>query len=877
MTERFYRLAGRLLPRAFRDRWSADMADLLRWRLERAGGPFARSGVWMRATLDVVRTAISVRRGGGGEGPRRHRPGTGDVSRDIGYALRSLRATPSFTATAVVTLGLGIGAVVATFSILHAVLLRPLPWPEPEELVAVWPAANFNAAMVRRAEEAIPALEGISGISNWTLLLRDAAEPMEVNAARVTPKHFDLLRVRPILGRTFHPDESDPASSDVIVLSHGLWIRAFGGDPDVVGRRIRISGAEHDVREVIGVLPDDFRPVHRSPDAWVPIASTPGIGLADDDSWWVNWRVARLAPGATLDQASVQLEAFARTMRNELPSVFDEAEVREATIEPLGDWIARDLALPLRLAFGAVSLVLLIACSNVSNLLLARADARSDQVAIRTAMGATRGGIVRLLLLESLVVGAAAAGLGALLAFGLVRGVLAFAPADLLLLVDVRVSRPALVLAVVLAVLTSLAAGLVPALRASHTDPAQALGSTRGRAGRREGRLAATLVTAQIALAMVVVTGSGLMLRSLSTLLSEDVGIETGGVLAFRTNPGDRPDVASLNDVYRRLLARFEADPAVEAVSAIHLLPGTTDNWSFPTYPEGHVYGENEAVTTTNFRYVWPGYFALMEIELLRGRALSAADDEDAESVVVVNRAFADRWWPGEDPVGRAVRVFTTDARPMRIVGVVGDVRQEGRGHDARPELYAPHLQAPWQIGQHLVVRFGDGETTPHAARVRALVSEVDPGIAVEDIASLDEVFGRSASRTRFMAVLLGGFGLLALGLGAVGVFGVTATAVGRRIPEFGVRRALGSTSGDIVRSAVLRAGRPVALGLAVGVALAWLAAGLLENLLYGIEPTDPATLLGVAATLLVTSLVAAFLPALRAGRVDPASVLNRG
>ncbi len=883
---RFYRRLAFLTPRTLRDRWLLDMEEVLAYRLSKARGRRGRAWVWVAGTWDLLRCALEERLkpaspigATGVNDPGDGRRSVMGWSSEARQALTSLKSSPVFVLTAVGTLTLGIGAAVATFSLVYAVLLAPLPYDDADRIVAVWPERNFNAAMVRETDLRVDGIRDASGVSFWTLMMREGEVATELTAAVVSPHHFGLLGTRPALGRDFVSDDGLPGRGGVIILSHDLWIRSFGGDPDVIGRTITISGADHERRTVIGVMPEGHRPVMRAPEAWIPIEADPALSIAADDTWWVTERFARLAPGVSLEQAQAQLRAAAQSIKDEAPTMFSQEDVDRATLRPLGGYIAGDLTAPLYTAFGAVALVLLITCANVSNLTLARGEARVRALAVRAALGAARRRIVVLLLFESLFIGVAAATLGTLLSFALLRGLIALAPDTLARLTEARIDTPVLLFALGLALVASLLSGLVPALRGSTVRATAALGGGRAESGRRTGRVTQALVAAQVALAVVVTTGSGLMLRSLTTLLSEDPGLQAEGLLTLRVNPGeDRyPTAEELTLFYESLVDEIGALPGVTGASAIHIVPGRADNWSFPTYPEGHRYAEDENVITTNFRAVLPDYFEVAGIGLLQGRTFSRLDRRDTERVVLVNRAFAERWWPGESPLGRTVRVFSTEAEPYRVVGVVDDVRQFGYDRAPSPELYYLQAQWDWQIGQTLVVRFADGDPMRHAALVQTAVHGVDSQVAISQVESMESVLGTSAATTRFLAFVLTAFGALALALGAVGVFGVTSYAVGRRVPEYGVRIALGASRESVVRVALARAASPIVPGLAVGIGLALAAAGLLEAALYGVDPVDPATLGFVTVLFVAVSALAALVPALRAGGVDPIRVLNRG
>ncbi|HSM61387.1 MAG TPA: ABC transporter permease [Longimicrobiales bacterium] len=855
------------------------MEELFTHRLRTAGGRAGRAWVWVRGAIDVIEQAVrewaawAVVHATGRNGTMR------TLWQDMRESARTLRAAPLFTAAAVATLALGVGAASATFSVVHAVLLKDLPYEEPDRLVVVWPEQNYNISMVEMTADAVPALEDVTGISMWRLTLTGEGEPQELDAVFVSPGHFDVLGVRPALGRGFLPEEGRQGAGGVAVLSHEAWVRLFGADPSILGRVVAIAGSNHTQRQIIGVMPRGFRAVRGDPDLWAPLERPDASSLTDDETWYVNWRVGRLATDASLEAAREQVRAFARSAREQAPRIIDEEEVREASVEPLSVYTAGALRPTLWVALGAVSLVLLIACANVANLLLARGEARTQDLAVRVALGAGRERVVRMLLAESAVIGALGGALGVTLSFGLVRIVVSRAPETFPRLDEIAVSGPVLLFALAATFGATLVAAIVPALRGSRVDALGSLGrSARTSAGRRGSRLTTALVAGQVALAAVVAVGSGLMLRSLERLLAVDPGVDGAGVLTFRANPGEtRYERPAFVTFYGALLERLRGLPGVESAGAIHILPGTVNNWSFPTFPEGITHPEGSATPSTNFRAVWPGYFETVRIPVLRGRAVTDADGPDDEPVVVVNQAFAERWWPGQDPLGKTVRLFTPDATAHRVVGVVGDVRQHARDRVPRPELYYAQRQWPWAVGQTLVVRYEAGtDPMSHAGEVRRAVWSLDADVPVTEVQALDTVLDGSTRTLAFLTLLLSAFGALSVALGAVGVFGVTAYTVGRRIPEFGVRLALGSPRPAVVRSAVARSLGPVGGGLLVGLVAAWVSSGLLESTLYDVVPTDPVTFAGVALLLAGVGLVASLLPAWRAGRVDPVSVLSR-
>lgn len=874
---RAYRWLLRMLPLDFRRQFGRDLEEVFVQRLEEAAGLGGRLWVWTRAIADVLGTAVQERL------PRISVGGSGSnwvrlLFWDVRYSLRSVLRAPLFGLVAVGTLALGVGASVATFSVVHGALLKPLPYPDPERLVVVWPDRNFNNAMVRGVVESVPALQDVSGIGRWRLTLAGEGAAREVQADRVTPGYLATLGARPVLGRLLLVEDALPDAEDVAVISHAFWSETFGEDPNVIGRRVQLDGAGASTRTIVGVVPREFRSLGDEPDVWIAFEDDPALGIAEDQTWFVNDRIARLAPGATLQQARDQVRAFARRAQELVPTLIEEADVRTATVEPLQPYLTRSVRTALWVTLGVVSLVLLIACANVANLLLARGESRKHDLSVRVALGAGRAGVVRMLLAECVVLGLAGGALGVALSFALVRGLLAVAPSDFPRLHEVGIDPVVLGFAVTVTLAAILLAGISPALRISRVEGASRLGAgTRSVSARRRSRLSRVLVGAEVALAVVVAVGSGLMLRSLQQMLAVDTGLEGERVVVMSVAPPEwrYPDHPAFLTYYAQALTRLESVPGIESVGAINLLPGTTDNWSFPLYPEGVEYPEGAAVASVNFRVVLPGYFESVGIPLEQGRFLGGGDRADAESVVVVNRAFVNRFWPEDAPMGRSVRWFSPEARGYRVVGVVGDVRQHGMARETTPEVYVPYGQIDWIVTFWITARVQG--TAPPLETAEALMNAlwaVDPDVPISGVSTLETVYGQSAATTRFLAIMLSLFGLLALVLCASGVFGVTAFSVGQRTSEFGVRVALGSTRAGILEVALRSSLSPILAGVVVGIGVALLAGGVMESSLYEVQPTDPVALLTAGGMLLLVGLVAAAWPAWRASRVDPVQAL---
>ena len=877
---KLYRLLLHLFPRTFRQRYGADMAALLADRLREprtsSGG---RGWIWIRAVADVLWHAPAEWRRPVGSRRRKHALAPQGWLYDSRHGLRALRRSPGFATVAILTLALGIGANAAVFSVVRAVLLRPLPYHQAERLVTVWPERTFNKTMLQRVLDGVPAFEALSGVSVWTVTLTGGGEPQELKAALVTPNHFRILGVEPLLGRTFVQEEGAEGGGDVALLSHPLWQSRFGGDPAVVGRRISLSGANHDSRTVVGVLPPSYRPLAGATDVWVPLEITPGLAVADDTGFFVFEKIARLAAGATAAQAQAQLRAVALELQEEAPRLFDDQAVRSASVQSLLESTVGEVRPTLWILFSAVGLLLLIACTNVANLLLVRAEARQGDLAVRRALGATGGRLLRQQLTDAALLGLLGGAVGIVVARLAVAGMVALAPQELPRTEEIAVDGGVLAFTFGVALLASLLFGALPVLGGRRRA------SVPGAAGRGQlsrYRVGNWLVAGEVAVAMILVMASGLMVRTLARLSSVDTGFRSEGVLTFRANPPTAryTDAAAFEGFYSAALEQLREVPRIASVGGIQLLPLTSGNWSFPSYPEGFAVGAEAPPPSINYRVVTPGYLEALEIPLLQGRRIRETDRLDAPRVLLVNQALARRYWPGDDPVGRKIRLFGADGDPRTVVGVVGDVHQHGLDLEPRAEMYFPHAQQEWQVPLWLVARVERGDSTALdptslANAVRSAIWRVDPNVPVSELAPMDAIVGRSAASTRFVTSLLAAFGLLAMLLGTIGVYGVTAYAVSRRKPEIAVRMALGATRGAVLRSAFLRAMVPVAAGLGVGAVGAGVVTRFLDSLLFGIGARDPLTFVGVLALLVATAAGAVLLPAFRASSLDPMRTLR--
>jgi len=809
---------------------------------------------------------------------RRREEFMGSLIRDVALTFRELRRNPGFAAVALLTLTLGIGANTAMFSVLNGVVLRPAPYQDPHRLVAVWPAMNFNMTLVDSIASKTTSLESLSGISYWSLTLTGDGPAESLNAAVVSTDYFHVLGVPPFRGRGFGPEEVDPSRSDVAVLAHGFWVRRFGSDPSVLGRRIRLEGYGHETRQVIGIAPPGFQPPDRRVDAWIPLHLSPGHTVATDSTWYVNQVVGRMAPGVTVARASSDVARAAAEIYAQFPQRIQEDLVRQAGVVPLMNDLLGDAGFLLWVLFGAVALVLLMACANLANLLLARGGRRAHEAAVRTALGASRSRLARQHLTSAFVLSALGGLFGVLLAWVLLRVLLPGLDATHLPRSDqIRISPAVLGFTATVAMVSAVVFGLLPALRVGREGLRKGMeAGGRGRAGDRSSHgLNRTLVAVETAMAVVLVMGAGLMLRSMWRLAGTDPGFNPEGVIAMQIMPSSSR-YQNQGEISRAFLARVEEGirgiPGVEDFGAIHLLPLTTNNWNFPYLAEGHLPPENAPLPSANFRIVTPAYFRTMEIPLLQGREFTDSDGPDDESVGLVNESMARLLWPGEEAVGKEILLFGSD--PFRVVGVVGDVRQHGLRQDVEPEMYRPFRQYSWP-GVVMMVKAPSSDAGRLAPALREAVWSADPDVPVPSIQNLTDVLSNSLAQTRLYAQLLAAFGLLALVLGVVGIYGVMSYVVGGRQREFGVRIALGAQPATVVAEALRMGMVPVGAGLAGGALVALLSMPLLRSALYGVAPADPPTLMVVLGVLAAAGLVANWLPARRASRVDPIQVLS--
>jgi putative ABC transport system permease protein len=802
---------------------------------------------------------------------------------DIRFALRSLRRSPTLAIAVILTLAVCIGATTAVFSVVYAVLFRPLPFKDPQGLMLfteVWkgrPGGSVsvgNWADTRREDRLFEHLVPMAGAS---VNLAGSDVPENVTGARVGWDLFQLLGVTPALGRTFLAEEDRPGSDGVVILSDGLWRRRFGADRSIVGRSIRIDGVP---RQVIGVMPASMDYTLYGEELWLPAAFTPAQ-LAEHDEHYLTV-LGRLRPGVRGSQVQPELDQIARGLQERFPRENDQ---RGLTVSSLHEELVGDYRTRLFVLLGAVGFVLLIACANIANLLLARATARSRETAIRAAVGAGRRHILRHALAESLVLAGGGGLLGVVAAYWGVAALTAIGPADIPRLQLARVDAPVLLFVVGLTLLAGLIFGLAPAVRMASQLPQEALkeGGRTGSGGRRD-RLRSALVVGEIALALVLLTGAGLLIRSAIALDDVDPGFDPRGVLVGRVSlPANGYDsAAAAHQAFERIDERLAQAPGVTAAGLASSAPfeGSGDNGLIP---EGRPL-EIQYAIPADFRLVTPGYLPAMGLRLRAGRPFTPQDRAGTRLVMLVNETLARRAWPGENPIGKRVACCEEgpDGTPnwKTVVGVVADVHARGLGQEAPPEFYLPMAQAPeaaWRWIDRtmtLAVRTR-GDAMAAAPAMRDAVWGLDRSLPVYNIATMGDRRTASLASSRFSTMLLTAFGGIALVLAAIGVYGVISYGVTQRAQEIGIRVALGAGRARVLRLVVGHAALLTGIGLLLGLAGAMLLARLMGGLLFQVSPTDPPTLGAGVLVLSGVALVAALLPAERAARLDPSVTLR--
>jgi putative ABC transport system permease protein len=803
---------------------------------------------------------------------------------DLRFGLRMLRKNPGFTSIAVLTLALAIGANTAIFSAVYAVLIKPLPFKNADRLVFIlkknvprgWSRNPISPAEILTWRSQTEAFEDFGAYTESSCVLTGAGEAEEEPCEVITSNLFPLLGMAPYRGRTFTPEEDKTQAPRAAVLSYGLWHRRFGGDENVIGRSITLNGVSH---TVVGVMPANLSHLYASPYGSVPGMWVSGMGLSAEHTWNDYFGIARLKPGATLAQASMQMD----TVSMGLEKVYPDLHGWRAQVMSFRTNSSAATRPALLVLIAATTFVLLIACANIANLLLARGAGRANEFAIRNALGASQGRLVWQLLTESEIVCFAGGIIGVLLASGLCKGLAALAPDTLLRAAPDLTAGTANVRVLGFAMLTLIATtflfGLAPALQSAKPKVIETL-KEAGRSSLQSPqsrRFRSALVVSEIALALVLLVGAGLMVRTLAELIHVNLGFNPKNILTLRAPlSGDRyKEPRSRAQIWEHVVASVEALPGVEAASVSRGLPitgwsgqyfTTADN---PNPPAGQV-------PDANYVIVGPDYFRTMQIPLRRGRGFNDHDTQSAEQVVIVNEKLARTSWPGQDPLGKQLRVGD-DAPWLSVIGVAGDVLSQGADGGIHSEMYVPVGQYPWVQGpQHLVVR--TSASVKPESLIRAVVEQIhriDKDVPVTDVETMEQITLESIAQQRMVMALLVSFAGLALGLSTLGIYSVLSYSTAQRTREIGVRMALGAERGRVLRLVVGGGVGLAGLGLAIGIAAALLLTRLMTDLLYGVRATDPLTFVGVSAVLGASSILACYIPARRATKIDPMVALR--
>jgi putative ABC transport system permease protein len=791
------------------------------------------------------------------------------VFTDIRYALRTMMRAPGFATTAALTLAVGIGANTAIFTVVYALLLKPLPFRDADRLVYVhdtFPAvanASVSLAKFLALRDGNRTLSSFAATAPGSLTITGIGDPQQLGVTRVTGDFFDVLGVAPLAGRVIARSDDLTNAAPVIVLTWGAWQRLFGGAPDIVGRTVIADGQP---RTIIGVMPPDVVYPARY-DAWIPLALVPEASQGN-----FLRLVGRLKPEVSIEQATADLQAATEAFnaRNGLR--------RGVRVWRLHEYLSQSTRQMVLVLQGAVVLVLLVACANVANMLLARSVPRQRELAIRLAIGASPRRLLRQLLTESVMLAAAGGVLGVLLGGWLLRLFVALAPAGFAGVQAIAIDRHVLVFTAVCAMLTGVVFGIAPARRGFRVDASDGLRDAAGRGSSSAGARGASrvLVVAEVSLAMVLVVGAGLLVKSLIRLQAQDAGFQADGLMTFQiTLPPARYDDAASRRAVTRILGEMRAIPGVSAAGAINFLPLQAFGFNGPFSIEGRPpLGTADRPPVVEYRMVTPGYFEAMQIPVRRGGGFSERENERDRPVVVINETMARQFWPKENPIGARVQLGADPTAIVReVVGVVGDVRSQALSQPPVPETFVPYAQAPAASISIAVRSAGDPASLLPVVRQR--VAAIDPSLAIIRTQTMISVVDASTGSMRLSSTLTSVFAILAALLAAVGIYSLVSYSVASRTREIGIRVALGAHPSSVLRL-VLGEGLTLAgVGLVLGIAVTWWLAGTLRSMLFDVSPVDPVVLAATAAAVLALTGVASFVPAWRVMRVDPTVALR--
>jgi putative ABC transport system permease protein len=798
---------------------------------------------------------------------------------DLRYGARMLMKQPGFTLIAVLTLALGIGANTAIFSLVDSILLRPLNYPESDRIVTVWEDHTRRGGPLREWtsppgyqdwREQSTVFSHSAAMTGWGPTLTEAGEPERLIGANVGHETFAVLGVKPMLGREFTPQEDTRGAAKVAIISHSLWRRHFSSDGSIVGKAIRLSGESY---TVVGVMPAGFQfPIINQAEVWSPWL--PAQGKDCQRGCYTQRVIARLKPGVSLAQARTELTAIGQRVEQQFPE--DNKNIG-VTVTPLQEFLVGNVRDGMFALLLAVGLVLLMACANVANLLIVKAAARTREIVVRAALGASRWQIIQQLLTESLLLALIGGALGVIVAYWLVDLLKRVAPDGTPRMEEIAINSRVLLFGLGVSVLTGLLCGLAPALQAAKPDLNRTLreSGAGNKSGTGRGHVRSALVIAEMALALTLLVGAGLLLRSFVKLQNVDPGFTPANVLTARLGlpPNAYPDRPRVANFYRQLQERLKTLPGVESVAYSTSVPMTGIDTDTGFIIEGRPIPPPDERPTSWFSVVSPEYFDTMKIGLRQGRGFAAGDHETAPRVVLISEAAARRYWPNENPVGKRIGFGLEKTDWREIVGVVADVHHFGLSLDTRPTMYFCSLQISRSV-TNIVLRV-QGDPASYVAALRREVQSLDKNLALSTVRTMDETVAATIATPRLLMLLFGGFAMIALLLATLGIYGVMASAVSQRTHEVGVRIALGAQSRDVLRLIVGQGMKLALIGVVIGLAASLVVTRLMKTLLFGVSPADPLTFGVIVALLAGVALAACWLPARRATRVDPMVALR--
>ncbi len=805
--------------------------------------------------------------------------------KDLRYGFRMLLKNPGSTSVAVIALSLGIGANTAIFSVVNVVLLRPMQFKDPEHLVVVWQTQLSKGVQQERVSAADykdwvdqnRVFDQIAAIRAQPAVLTGGELPERVETAVVSPAAFDLLGVKPVLGRAFLPEEDQAGRNRVAVISNGLWHRRFGGDSSVLGRSLIVDGASY---AIVGVAPADFRLLDTPAELWMPYSPEPKDLALNQRGFRTLKVIAHLRPGVSLEQAHADMRSIASRLEQQYADIDAGWSVK---IVPLREQLVGDIRQTLWTLLGAVAFVLLIACANVANLLLVRAGSREKEVAIRTSLGADPWRLVRQLLTESVMLSVTSGVIGLLLAYWGVSILTRLGPADLARVGAISIDWRVLLFTFLVAVFTGILFGLAPAMASIKTDLNTVL-KTSGRSttgSRGRARLRNVLVVCEIACCVDLLIGAGLLIRSFVKLANVNPGFRPDRVLTMQIAlPKARYSGLNVALFYKQLIARLQTLPGVQLAGVARNLPLSGSDASLNFVIENAPSLPSAEQPRAKYRAASADYFAAMGIPLIRGRYFNQTDGEKTPGVVVINETMARRSWPNADPIGKRMKAGFDDSQWCTVVGIVGDVKHRGLDAEINPEMYYHYLQVPAPLmnfveGTMTIVLRTNAEPASMTASVRNEVRNMDADQPIFNVKTMEDMLHDSVAQPRFRTLLFAVFAGLAVVLAATGLYGVIAYSVNQRINELGVRVALGATKGDVLKLIVGQGAQLAGIGVVIGLILAFAVMRIISKLLFGVDATDPVTFGGTAALILVVALAASYIPAIKAMKVDPVIALR--